>query len=162
MNINDYTKTMTRPEFDKFTEEKELCPNDFGLTDTFTGDQCEVCNCKKCYDQALKGITFASIVAMGLPNEALTILNTLGELELQSKSIKDKQVELKADLLKAMESHGIKKWDNELMTITYIDEGTKTSLDSKKIKEELPGIFEKYSKTSNVKSSVRIKLKDSK
>ena len=32
-------------------------------------------------------------------------------------------------------------------------------IDSKKLKEDMPEVVEKYSKTSNVKSSIRIKLK---
>ncbi len=35
---------------------------------------------------------------------------------------------------------------------------TRTSLDSKKLKEELPDIYEEYSKTSEVASSVVIKV----
>ena len=58
-----------------------------------------------------------------------------------------------------MEKHDIKKWDNEVMIVTYVAPTTRTSIDSKKLKEDMPEVVEKYSKTSNVKSSIRIKLK---
>ena len=61
-----------------------------------------------------------------------------------------------------MEAHGVKKWDNDVMTVTYTAPTTRTSIDSSKLKKELPDVFSKYSKTSNVKSSIRIKLKGDK
>ena len=45
------------------------------------------------------------------------------------------------------------------MTVTYVKPTTRTSIDSAKLKKEMPEVVEKYSKTSNVKSSIRIKLK---
>ena len=58
-----------------------------------------------------------------------------------------------------MEKHGVEKWDNEVMTVTYVKPTTRTSIDSTKLKKDMPEVAEKYSKTSNVKSSIRIKLK---
>ena len=45
------------------------------------------------------------------------------------------------------------------MTVTYVKPTTRTSIDSTKLKKDMPEVAEKYSKTSNVKSSIRIKLK---
>ena len=89
-------------------------------------------------------------------------LQKLQDLEIQAKSIKEQQERLKEDLLNAMETHGVKKWDNEVMTVTYTAPTTRTSIDSSKLKKELPDVFSKYSKTSNVQSSIRIKLKGDK
>lgn len=68
--------------------------------------------------------------------------------------------ELKAELLHAMEEYGIKKWSNDFFQATYIAETERTSLDSKRLKTELPDIAEEYSKTSKVKSSVRVSFND--
>lgn len=156
--VEEYSKEMTREEFDKFTEEKELCPRHFGLNDTFTDSECSIAMCKECYDKALVGITFKAEVP-GLPKETLPIIQKLQELEIKAKEIENQEKALKEDLLAAMEKHNVKKWDNDVMTVTYTAPTTRTSIDSAKLKKELPDVAEKYSKTSNVKSSIRIKLK---
>lgn len=153
--VEEYSKEMTREEFDKFTEVEDACPHNFGLKDH---EGCNGVICKDCYDQALVGIQFKAPVP-GLPKEITPALMQLQELEIQAKSIEDQQKNLKEDLLKAMETHGVKKWDNDIMTVTYTAPTTRTSIDSTKLKKELPDVAEKYSKTSNVKSSIRIKLK---
>ncbi|SHK38297.1 hypothetical protein SAMN02745163_03721 [Clostridium cavendishii DSM 21758] len=158
--VEEYSKEMTRGEFDKFTEVEELCPGNLGLMD-IGSEECDIENCIKCWDKALVGITFKAAVP-SLPIETMPVLKKLEELEIQSKNIKEQQEKLRVDLIKAMETHGVKKWDNEVMTVTYTAPTTKTSIDSKKLKEELPDVFAKYSKTSNVKSSIRIKLKGDK
>ncbi|MDB2086914.1 hypothetical protein [Clostridium paraputrificum] len=159
--VEEYSKEMTRKEFDKFTEEQELCPNHFGLVDTFVDDACSIAKCKECYDKALVGIEF-KVEVPGLPIEVMPALQKLQDLEIQAKLIKEQQEKLKENLLNAMEAHGVKKWDNDVMTVTYTAPTTRTSIDSSKLKKELPDVFSKYSKTSNVKSSIRIKLKGDK
>lgn len=44
------------------------------------------------------------------------------------------------------------------LVFEYRKETTRTSLDSKKLKEDLPDIYEEYSKTSPVASSVIVKV----
>lgn len=156
--VEEYSKEMTRSEFDKFTENKELCPSEFGLTD-YKIKNCS--GCIQCWNKALIGIDFKTEVPM-LPESVLPALKQLSDLEVQAKAIKVAQEELKENLLKAMETHGVKKWDNEVMTVSYTAPTTRTSIDSTKLKKELPDVFEQYSKTSNVKSSIRIKLKGDK
>lgn len=153
--VEEYSKEMTREEFDKFTLSENLCPRDFGLNDE--GDKCNE-DCKECYDAALTGIKF-KVAVPTLPKETLPVLQKLQELEVQAKKIELQEKALKENLLKAMEKHDIKKWDNEVMIVTYVAPTTRTSIDSKKLKEDMPEVVEKYSKTSNVKSSIRIKLK---
>ncbi len=68
--------------------------------------------------------------------------------------------ELKAELLHAMEEYGIKKWSNDYFQATYIAETERSSVDTKRLKEELPDIAEEYSKKSKVKSSVRVSFND--
>lgn len=156
--VEEYSKEMTREEFDKFTELEELCPNAFALKDF---ENCYGEECTDCWNNALVGIEFKAAVP-GLPKEMMPALKQLQELEIQSAKIEDIKKKLKEDLLKAMKKHGVKKWDNEVMIVTYTDSTTRTNVDSAKLKEELPDVFKKYSKTSNVKSSIRIKLKGDK
>lgn len=157
--VEEFATEMTREEFQSMVDEQQQCPSHYSLRDCTScdaGDDQE--KCKTCWDSALVGINFKAAVPM-LPNDTLPILTKLGELEVQAKSIENQQNSLKEQLLVAMEKHGIKKWDNEVMTITYVAPSTRVSVDSKKLKEELPDVFTKYSKSSKVKSSIKLKLK---
>lgn len=157
--VEEYSREMTREEFDMFTEEDSLCPSDFGLEDSI--GICEASDepiCQQCWDNVLVGITFKAAVP-SLPKETLPVLNRLAEIEKAYKKMDEERDKLKADLLAAMEKHNINKWENDFMTVSYTAPTTRTSVDSAKLKKELPDVFEKYSKTSNVKSSVRFKLK---
>lgn len=156
--VEEYSKEMTREEFDRFTEVEELCPHNFGLKDH---KGCNGVICKECYDQALVGIEFKAALP-GLPQEIMPVLKQLQELEIQAKVIDGAQKELKEELLQAMEKYNIKKWDNEVMTITYTAPTTRTNIDSAKLKKDLPDVYNSYLKNSNVKSSIRIKLKGEK
>jgi len=64
-------------------------------------------------------------------------------------------------LYNAMGEQGISSWEtlDKSMLITRIEPTTRTTIDSTKLKKDLPDIAEKYSKTSDVKGSVRITLR---
>ena len=58
-----------------------------------------------------------------------------------------------------MEKFNIKKFENELVSITYIAETTRVSIDTKALKEKHPDIASELTKIQKVKASVRITLK---
>lgn len=147
--VEEYSKEMTRDEFDTFVSSNNLWPVDFNLPDDET---------ENAWNKALTGITFKAAVPE-LPKEALPVIKQLQVLELEAKKITEKEKSLKEELLNAMETHGIKKWENDLISVTYTAPTTRTSIDSAKLKKDLPEVAAKYSKTSNVKSSIRIKVK---
>lgn len=76
----------------------------------------------------------------------------LAELEFLKKSYT-------AQLLALMEQTGTKKIESAHLDITYIDETTRETFDSKRLKAENPDLYDEYVKISNVKASVRIKVK---
>jgi len=94
------------------------------------------------------------IVAEELVREIVEFKKKALEIELKEK-------ELKESLLEAMEKYGIVKWTspNKELEVTYRKPSTRTILDSKRLKEELPDIYEEYSKVSEVASSVTITIK---
>lgn len=147
--VEEYSREMTREEFDMFTEEQELCPSAMGLNDV---SEC-FNQCESCWNNALVGITFKAAVP-SLPKETLPVLNRLAEIEKAYKKMDEERDKLKADLLAAMEKHNINKWENNVMSVSYVAPTTRTSIDSKTLKKDMPEVFRKYSKTSNVKSSV--------
>lgn len=75
------------------------------------------------------------------------------EMDLKMKEVKEK-------VKQAMEEYGITSFDNEDLTITYQKGTTRKSVDSKKLKEELPDIYEEYLKESPVASSVIVEVKN--
>lgn len=74
------------------------------------------------------------------------------EMELKLKEVKEK-------LKVAMEENGVLNYEDDYIKVIYKKPYTKTTVDSKKLKEELPDIYEEYSKTSNVSSSISVETK---
>ena len=81
------------------------------------------------------------------------------EVEKLAKALKEKQDAIKAELLKAMEDYNIIKFENEDLLINYIGPTQRETFDSKQLKADNPDLYDLYVKLSEVKASVRIKLK---
>lgn len=90
----------------------------------------------------------------------LTIQQELKTLDDRKKELEKAESELKQMLIEKMEETGVKSIDNEYFKITYVAPTTRETIDSARIKKELPEIAEQYVKTSAIKASVRITLKD--
>ena len=87
------------------------------------------------------------------------VAKKIAEFELQMKYYKAQEDELKAAILAEMEAKNIIKVDNDFLTISYVAPYDKETFDSKKLRAELPDIYDEYVKLSPVKSSIRIKVK---
>ena len=68
--------------------------------------------------------------------------------------------ELKASLKNAMETKGIKKFIINGLCANIKEATNRTSIDSKRLKEECPDIYEAYSKTTPVASSITLTFED--
>lgn len=90
----------------------------------------------------------------------LTIQQELKSLDDRKKELEKSESELKKMLIQKMEETGVKSIDNDYFKITYVAPTTRETIDSARIKKELPEIAEQYVKTSAIKASVRITLKD--
>ncbi len=66
--------------------------------------------------------------------------------------------EVKQMALDYLEETGEKSVEANGIKFEYRAGTTRTSLDTKRMKEELPDVYEEYSKTSNVSSTVVVKL----
>lgn len=88
------------------------------------------------------------------------LINQMKEFERRRVAIEIQEKQLREELLEAMEKYGITSWqtEDESIKATYKKSYTRTSIDSKRLKEELPDIAEEYSKTTEVKSSVELKI----
>lgn len=86
-------------------------------------------------------------------------IEEIREVEKLAKAVKQRQDNIKAELLKVMEQNGIIKFENEDLLINYIAPSTRETFDAKKLKEDNQDLYDLYVKLSDVKASVRIKLK---
>lgn len=92
--------------------------------------------------------------------ELVEVESLIKTIEEQKKVAEAQAQELRAQLMQAMEKNGVTSFENENIKITYVAPTTRTAIDSAKLKKELPEIAQKYTKTSNVKASLRITLKE--
>lgn len=83
----------------------------------------------------------------------------VAEFEKALKEIKEKEEELKQNILSEMESKNILKLETDDLTITYIAPAERETFDSKKFREENSDLYDEYVKFSPVKSSIRVKVK---
>lgn len=84
------------------------------------------------------------------------------KLDKEKKEAEAKQKALKEALLQQMERRNLKTFEKDGVKITYVAPSTRTTLDSKGIKEKYPDIYEEFSKTSQTSASLRITLKGEK
>lgn len=92
-------------------------------------------------------------------SNAMTIMQKIADLDLQKKQLEAQDKVVRQELQEAMDKYGIKKFENDILKITYVEPTTRETIDSKKLKEDLPAIAKKYTKISQVKGSVRIEVK---
>jgi len=92
-------------------------------------------------------------------SKAMAIMQEIANLDRMKKELDAKDKVVRQELQEAMDKYGIKKFENDILKVTYVEPTTRTTIDSKRLKEELPAIAEKYTKVSQVKGSVRIDVK---
>lgn len=82
--------------------------------------------------------------------------------EQQKKEAEAQAQEMRQALLKAMESNNVFNYETDKLKVTYVAPQTRTTIDSARLKKEQPAIAEEYAKTTQVKASLRITLKEAK
>lgn len=100
-----------------------------------------------------------SITVGGYPIRAEQAVKMLAEFETQVKAIEEKQKAIKAALLAEMEKHNVLKLETPEMLITYVGKTTRESFDAKLFRSENPEIYDEYTTLTEVKPSIRIKLR---
>ena len=109
-----------------------------------------------------KGIIYTSpTVANEYQIEAIqSAEKIIAEAEAKKKEAEAQIAEIKDAILKAMEQNGVKTFESDFIKITYVAPSTRATIDSAKLKKELPEVAEKYTKTSETKASLRITIKE--
>ena len=91
--------------------------------------------------------------------ELIRVENELVELEKLIKYYEGVKKELSEGFVKQMEQNGIKKFENERLSITYVAPSFVDRFDTAKFKELQPMLYKEFLTLSPRKASVRIKLK---
>ena len=93
---------------------------------------------------------------ISVSEETIKKIRGLEEVRLEAEMM---MKELKEELIEKMEANGMtESFETNGLKVIYKSPTKRNTLDSKKIKEDLPDIYEKYSKTSDVKSSVSLEF----
>lgn len=79
--------------------------------------------------------------------------------ETRMKKEKEEYDAFKAELLQAMEQNCVVKIDTDEVLINYVASTNRETFDSKAFKADMPDLYNEYVKFSEVKPSVRIKVK---
>lgn len=79
--------------------------------------------------------------------------------ELEYKQAKANAEEIRSKLCELMEEQNVKSWATDKVKIIYLAPSDRPMVDSKKLKEKYPFVFNECQKISKVKASVRVTLK---
>ena len=79
-------------------------------------------------------------------------------LKQRIKEAEKEKEELQNAFLQKMEETGTKSIVTDFCKITYVASSTRNGIDSKRLKEEMPDIYEEYKTTTVIKPSIRITI----
>lgn len=137
------------------------CPIDGSNSCCFECNEREVC-ADRC-DDVPAMCKFAETVQTTdlnlFQSKAMMVMQKIADLDRQKKILDEQDKVVRKELQEAMDKYGIKKFENDILKVTYVEPTVRTTIDAKKLKEELPAVAEKYTKRSMVKGSVRIEVK---
>ena len=94
-----------------------------------------------------------------MKKDAAAVIKAIADLTIQKKKIEEQEKEMRVQIVKAMEQYGVKKFESDSVTFTYTAPTVRNTIDSTKLKKELPDVAAKYTKTSNISASVKIEVK---
>lgn len=134
-------------------DEKETCKDVCNVLDDLDKGQSTLGNCDDAFEEE------ESTEVVPFENKAAAVIQGITEIVTQKKALEEQEASLREQLEKAMSEYGVKKFENDQLLITYVDATTRSSIDSKALKKDLPEIAEKYSKVSSVKASIKITVK---
>lgn len=101
--------------------------------------------------------------SLPVEQEQLALLEEAEEViryyDQMKKKAQEQSEKIKAAILQAMEANSVYSFENDALKVIYVAPTKRTTIDSARLKKDLPDVAEKYAKTSDVKASVRITMK---
>lgn len=95
-----------------------------------------------------------------LPARLSEVEDEIVRIETEMKSWKQRQDELKRGLYELMEQNDVKSFTGHRIKITRVLPTTAETIDTKRLKEEQPDIYEKYTKRSTRSGSLKITIQN--
>jgi hypothetical protein len=139
----------------------DICPKGLTICCATCGDR-EACPNVCSYHAEWEGCEYREDVTDELTqfsNATPEAIRTITNLVVMKKQLEDQEKQLKEDLTKAMETYGVKSFENDQIKLVYVAPTTRSTIDSVKLKKDHPDLAQQYTKTSNVSASVRITVK---
>lgn len=102
----------------------------------------------------------SSTIVKKFESTAATVIKAIADISTKKKELENQDKLMREQLEKFMYEYGIKKFDNELISISYVEPSVSTSIDTTKIKKLYPDIANECSKTTNKKGYIRITVKE--
>lgn len=97
-------------------------------------------------------------VAGDVPEEMEALVNELITVKKQLDIYTEREKEIKAQLLDAMQQAGEDKWSNDLINISKRAASQQIRIDNDKLKKQFPEVFVEVQKVVNVKESLTYKV----
>lgn len=101
---------------------------------------------------------------LAVPDEMCLELNAAEETlifyEKAYKVAKERSDKVREAIRAEMEKQGVFTYETDRVKVTYRNGYERTSIDSTRLKEELPKVYAEYAKKSRVKPAVEIKIKE--
>lgn len=95
-----------------------------------------------------------------LPARLAEVEGEIVRIETEMKVWKGRQEELKQGLYRLMEKHNVKSFTGSRIKLTRVLPTTAETIDTKRLKEEQPDIYEKYTKRSTRSGSLKITIQN--
>lgn len=94
----------------------------------------------------------------GIPEELDEAVNELIIVKKQLDVLTEREKQLKASVMEAMQQAGEDKWSNDLIQFSRRAASERESIDTKALKASEPSIYEKYKKVTKVAESLTYKV----
>lgn len=91
--------------------------------------------------------------------QQMTVLQNIADICTAKKQIEVREKELKDKLKQAMEQYGVKKFESDILGITYVAESTSSRLDGAMVKRLHPDVAAECTKTFKTSSYIKITAK---
>ena len=96
---------------------------------------------------------------VGFQESQLVTLNAIAALTARKKAIEEQEKNMKAALFAAMEQYGIKKFETDTLTLTYVAPTISHGIDTGKLKKKYPDAAADCAKDTPKAGYVKITLK---
>lgn len=137
------------------------CPKGLGNICCYECDQLGTCtdSCSE-NNQECGCATFDEETALAtFKNQSVAVLEKIVAVVNMKKQCEEQEKNLKDQLKQAMEQYGVKKFESDILNITYVAESTATSIDSAKLKKLHPDIAQECSKVSKKSAYIKVEVK---